>query len=387
MTLIVNIPVRTATMISLMALVAACAADPNVSVKQEWTKAVRSFAMIPVYPMRENVYVGDLRVTGDRNDPFALNYRNFGHIDVSSILEREMHALPEFPATSVPKNNELAFKQPTASGSINTHRGTPNRLNMVALPGVELATLRGADLAAHGPVGGVAGLLNSGFRKNDVVKLTLKGVESMEIADQDAWQALLKRCSQLKGVTNSASSTALAASVRAVTKADKGPPKPSLHMVTRVFYARSIVYTTTRKRQIGSNLSTGASQKDIADPGDPLNAIPSISNSGQNSSGQTDPSNQGAPQGNTDKNQNAGSVPVRSETPGVAASYVSASESAISLTQVFERPLAFAVDVLTIELGDAETADGQTAFRCLNAGTAGGGAETGISLGTDATQE
>lgn len=389
MTSIVNTLVRIAKMVSLVVVVVACARDPNISVKREWTNAVRSFAMIPVYPMRENVYVGDLRVTGDRDDPFALNYRNFGHIDVSTVLEREMRALPQFPVTEPPSNGQLAFGQPKATGSINSHRGTPNRLNMVALPGVELATLRGADLAAHGPVGGVAGLFNLGFRKNDVVKLTLKGVESMEITDQNAWPALLKRCGQLKGVTNSVNSTALAASVRAVTTAEDGPAKPSLHMITRVFYARSIVYTTNRVRQTGGNFSTGASQEDIPDPGDPLSSIPPLLNDGkQSSSAGTTTDTQGAATAGTVEEPSAGSVQVRSETPGVSASFVSASESAVSLTQIFERPLAFAVDVLTIELGDAVTASGETAFQCAVATTAGlTEGLTGTSLSAETDEE
>ncbi len=43
----------------------ACSPNLTFSVKERWSKSIRNFALQPVYPMREDVFVGTLRLVVD----------------------------------------------------------------------------------------------------------------------------------------------------------------------------------------------------------------------------------------------------------------------------------------------------------------------------------
>ena len=124
--------------LSLLMFLALSACDtPQVSVKKEWETTINSYGLRPVYPMRENVYVGDLRVTGHKKDDFSLNYRYFGQLDIAGVFKKEIKGRPELAETPIKTDYTITladgtqtlqrFEQPSAS-DVTAPRGHSNRM-------------------------------------------------------------------------------------------------------------------------------------------------------------------------------------------------------------------------------------------------------------------
>ncbi len=330
-----NRTILRSTSIATLALLMGCGDLPQVSVKKNWAKTITNYGLIPIYPMRENVYVGGLRVTGTADDPFSLGYRNFGRADVSATLSAEIKAMPELPETTkvTTKDGKVTFPQ-TAEYDITKPRGKSNRMNLVALPSITIGRVSGADLAAKAPVGAAGAAFDAGFKASDNVHLALDGIESIELSDASAYEALKSACPNSPDVTTK---TALQASMAQLpkkakkAKKDKKEAQSQLSIVTRVFYARSITYSADRSRSFGSGV--------IAKQGKDLpNNVPTPTIT-YAADGTPNPVPAGSHTQQLDQN-----------APGVAASFIYASTSGLSLTQVFDRPMAFGADVMSIEL-------------------------------------
>ena len=325
-----------------MSLALSACDTPQVSVKKEWETTINSYGLRPVYPMRENVYVGDLRVTGHKKDDFSLNYRYFGQLDIAGVFKKEIKGRPELAETPIKTDYTITladgtektlqrFEQPSAS-DVTAPRGHSNRMFLAALPSLKIASVKAADIGIQAPAGTTKALSEAGFRLSDTVAIRLEGIESLEISDSAVWDALKKQCGENDGIKNS---TALTAALGMVTPADfagtKIKPDGWLHVITRVFYARSIHYNRTISKSFATVAQ--ASKGDLSE--NKINAQP-LSNG-----------NEETPAAVTDKNMLTG-LPV--SVPGVAASFVSKSDTGIEMIQIFERPMAFGVDVLSVRL-------------------------------------
>jgi len=325
-----------------MSLALSACDTPQVSVKKEWETTINSYGLRPVYPMRENVYVGDLRVTGHKKDDFSLNYRYFGQLDIAGVFKKEIKGRPELAETPNKTNYTITladgtektlqrFEQPSAS-DVTAPRGHSNRMFLAALPSLKIASVKAADIGIQAPAGTTKALSEAGFRLSDTVAIRLEGIESLEISDSAVWDALKKQCGESGEIKNS---TALTAALGMVTPADfagtKIKPDGWLHVITRVFYARSIHYNRTISKSFATVAQ--ASKGDLSE--NKINAQP-LSNG-----------NEETPAAVTDKNMLTG-LPV--SVPGVAASFVSKSDTGIEMIQIFERPMAFGVDVLSVRL-------------------------------------
>ena len=321
--------------LSLLMFLALSACDtPQVSVKKEWETTINSYGLRPVYPMRENVYVGDLRVTGHKKDDFSLNYRYFGQLDIAGVFKKEIKGRPELAETPIKTDYTITladgtqtlqrFEQPSAS-DVTAPRGHSNRMFLAALPSLKIASVKA-------PAGTTKALSEAGFRLSDTVAIRLEGIESLEISDSAVWDALKKQCGESGEIKNS---TALTAALGMVTPADfagtKIKPDGWLHVITRVFYARSIHYNRTISKSFA--IVAQASKGDVSE--NQINAQPLSTG------------NEETPAAVTDKNMLTG-LPV--SVPGVAASFVSKSDTGIEMIQIFERPMAFGVDVLSVRL-------------------------------------
>lgn len=333
---------------------ASCTGPNQVSVKRDWSNAIRNYGLIPVYPLRENVYVGDLRVTGESDDPFTLGYRTFGRIDVSKALKAEIESFPELPKT-VAEGSGTNIKFPQQTGKITEPRRNAERLHLAALPAVTVGRVSAADLAAIGPVGAASAALNLGFRSQDQVEISLQGIESLEISDVNVFGALNKLCDTgVLGEVNVLAALKASAAQVTDTKVSDENSDAFLSVITRVFYARQITYTST------SNRSFGAGANADIDGGAPSSVTPS------------------APKIDSDGNLQpiaatnlSGSI---ESAPGVAQTFVSASNSSIKLTQVFERPMAFGVDVLAVKIGQISKSTANCTFtRVPSGGSFSGG--------------
>lgn len=322
--------------ICAMLAVSGCGEPGYKSVKKQWSESIKLYGLVPIYPMRENVYVGDLRVTGTLKDDFALGYRHFGHIDVSEAIRNEMALRPEFPKTKpkeIKNGNEVieyTFAETTEGNgktNIAAPRGKADRLYKAALPSVQIASLKAADLGAQYPVAPTSLLADLKFRASDTVNIILDGVETYELGDNAAWEAFHKTC-----LGEAYKEGALSASLGRVTQKSGqlgASPDGWLHMITRVFYARSITYSRTYEVETSVGAGAGQGQlQNVAAP-QPDGGTP------------TKPATL-AKQDNLKK--------LSIDLPGIAGSFARSDNGKLELIQVFERPMAFGADVLSIDL-------------------------------------
>jgi hypothetical protein len=75
---------------------------PPIPVEEQWSAAIRNFAFIPVYPMREDVEVGDIALVVDPGSIYGrqLASKPLGYMDVSNILEAHYKERKPLPRTS-----------------------------------------------------------------------------------------------------------------------------------------------------------------------------------------------------------------------------------------------------------------------------------------------
>ncbi|MEO9898932.1 MAG: hypothetical protein ABJD13_16060 [Paracoccaceae bacterium] len=298
---------------------AACSPNLEFSVKKRWEKGIRNLAVLPVYPMREDVFVGTVRLLLDEENPFELLSRNYGFVDLSQELNASSRAQPNLPKTDNPSKITLAdgttktvskWEQPTDSnGVFRTGTGTPDRLRLAALPGVSVVRISSADVARRN----LLSVISGAFRREANLNIDLSGVETMEIDDVTAFRVfnndIIRRFKDDPWFAHSICQSA-------VTLKTKNPANLRLQMITRVFYARGIIYDYGNS--VGSSLSAG---QGIEPP----------------TGAQADP---GA----------AAPIPVQAPlltdagaTPGTVARLATYGSQGSTLSEVFERPMAFGV--------------------------------------------
>lgn len=324
----------TCTILTAALALAGCAPSLEIPVKRKWTKSIRNYALVPIYPMRENVYIGTLRLVRKEDDLYTLGSRSLGYVDVSQALlasEREQPAYGKSgkaqPITEGSKLVGISWNQPNSN--LFPQGGAPNRLRMAALPGISLVRLSEADFTR----GGLLGLLNyaigGSFRRQAHLDITLTGIETLELDDVRATQILqrevldeIRRDPKLtQGICAAASS--LGQDIDGV----------QLSMITRVFYARGIQYSYGKKSSAA--LKAAAGQGGV--PSSDNIFAPSGTDAGAAVDGTTPAETQ----------QNA-SVSLEGVTPGTVSKVAVQSEDGLTQNEVFERPMAFGAQALSV---------------------------------------
>ncbi|MEJ1996184.1 MAG: hypothetical protein P8X75_13440, partial [Limibacillus sp.] len=182
-------------------ILSACASPPRVSVKDQWSTTLSSYGLIPIYPLREDVFVGDLRLAVKDSGRFELGYLNLGYIDLTDELETYNGGRMALPATKNVGCHAAAagaegdqkpeasrpgacWAQPTASQSLYSGmNGDANksRLRLAALPDVAIVNVRGGDLGVGGPLGGAVAALGLAGQSGENLSIKLRAIETMEV--------------------------------------------------------------------------------------------------------------------------------------------------------------------------------------------------------------
>ena len=333
-------------------LVGGCAPNLDFSVQDRWSRSVRNLALQPVYPMREDVFVGTLRVVSNRDDAFSINSRSLGYVSIHGALVESERSQPEYPATSTGSqltvggpdtNTRLSWEQP-ASGSLAPNLSRqPNRLRLAAIPGVSLVRVSEADLAQRG----VLRAIGAAFRRDSNLTINLKGVETLEIDDVSAAKALQY------GVLQPYQSDPWfghGICTAAVALGDPTLESIQIQMVTRVFYARAIEYN------YGDDASAALQQVrgvdsfiDSADVFDASSTEAGAEVAGGSTTGANTDANEAAADAEP---TNAQQIDLANVAPGTVARVGVRSQNGSTLTEVFQRPLAFGVSVLAVAPAD-----------------------------------
>ena len=321
-------------------LLAACSSpDLQISVKEKWIKAIENLALIPIYPMVEHIYVGDLRVVTNKTDSTTLSSRHLDHIDkIQKAHYDNSQFLPDFANTNSP---------PGALAATIWHQPTPTeeselspRLRLAAFPNIGLASIRDTEFAGDG----IADLWNwiPGFSSSDdrTLYLSVTGVETQEVDDRAAVKHFLEyltthNTSSDNGQTaDNDLSRAVCASAAALD--DPDGKNSYIVVVTRVFYARGIKYVYT---------NTAAAALHLAAVGDNASEVPVVEEERLDAN---------RTEADAVKSMSEGKERIARAVPGIVARYAFADAGTLSLEEIFEKPMAFGASVLKYPLTDLD---------------------------------
>ncbi len=327
-----------------------CGETLEVSVKDRWKKSIRNYALQAIYPMREDVYVGTLRLVVDDDDPFDLASRSLGYIDMSLALVDSEARKPNYPRSDGPSrlvideqgnvsDGRTTWLQPTETNALRpTPNTAPNRLRLAALPGVAVVRVTEADLGRRAGLFAAA----ASYRDEANLNIDLTGIESMEIDDILAYE-IFRREFWRRLNTNRFFAEGVCAS--AATLKDPTLERAQVQMVTRVFYARGIRYSYGTDVSAALRAATGS--QDII-------ASENVFTRSTTTAGQAVDGQQAATEttetSTTTQGENATveTADLESISPGTTARIATQSEKTTSLTEIFERPLAFGVSTIAI---------------------------------------
>ena len=139
--------------VSCAALVTGCASnDLDLSVKERWNSAINNYALVPIYPMVEHVYVGDMRLVNDRGGSLILSSRYIGHLTgIQAHLEKTYGLRPNYPKTTVSPRvgTGAAWSQPVSSSASDPSL-PPTRLHLATFPSLTLVRIRESDMGIRG---------------------------------------------------------------------------------------------------------------------------------------------------------------------------------------------------------------------------------------------
>lgn len=229
----------------LSIILAACAlagcAGPSVNVKEKWFESVANYAFVPLYPMREDVYVGDIRIhRTDFADAKGLNSRFVDRIDVG-IAEKEAKTPVYAKTTTMPERKDGVgmWKQSTTAGNIFRQQEDLHRLRLMALPKIDVVRITKADAKASGLFGLWNVLVSGDIEDEENLLISLTGLETTEISDVENADKFLKKVKGL--LDNEQSLTGICAAAKAM--GDPEFEKTAISLVTRVAYARGVEYS------------------------------------------------------------------------------------------------------------------------------------------------
>ncbi len=238
---------RNLASISLVALAACgCNAVKEGFVVQEWSKNMRELGVYPVFPPREDLYVGDVFVSSHHEvapadtsstglQPLGLH---FASIDLTSSLNAHYAARPNFPASSA---------SAPASKSIFDPPARQDRLKMVAFPFFLQATATGAEIGALIPVDALPWKAGLGLNSVKSASVTVSSAESYAAP----WAVISRSVVDKEGKfavslpSAAASSPETLALLKGVAVSSDGqmPKYIDVTVVSEVFYARSFDVT------------------------------------------------------------------------------------------------------------------------------------------------
>ena len=371
---------RSVLFLLVCGLIAGCA-DPAISVKDKWANGVKNFALVPVYPMREDVFIGDVRVHSRTNEAYSIRSRLLDHLPIDLIVEQSEADRPTYGklTTSTLGSGTTGWAQPSSSLGPG---GTSDRLRLAALPDIELIRVAGFQTTANAGLSPWTFLGFLGLQQHQTLLISLGGVETLEIPDAKAVPLFLQYLKQKKQPDRDNSICAAAASFGNRKLGDT-----QVSLITRVIYAREINYTYANSFEAALKLAAGKGDPSTLDPSliatvapaspPKTPTVPSTPATPDKDDAATAPTTNPT----TSTTTPTVAAPVTSQpaqaptpapgqatppeapsplppinlsalanaSPGMAAGFTRSTKDGIHIHKVFERPLAFGVNVLSVD--------------------------------------
>lgn len=360
---------------------------PELSVADQWARTIHNYSLIPVYPMREDVYVGNVLLSIDPEDAKKgnLNYRRLLSLDLSEILHDFYKKRKSLPPTHYDEKARVfvAGKQPRAKGNVflgdPTDPDNVNRLRMAALPGIKVATVSAGTFGARAPVGTFGLAFGASAEASRRLDIALTGIEEIQVpSDYSIKLALEKACNDSE-TKKFLSSDALRFALAQLVRPDPGKAaptwdtpeaqqrldeaRPQVRVVSRVLYARAIDYTFAA--DAGSAAELAAVAGSLGELGELVEKLrqsrEAASRDGTNKAESAAPGSASAARdrasGLTGKASGLLSSVAGSKAPGIVGSFLFVDSRGLTLREVFERPMAFAVQAVAFSARRPEHLD------------------------------
>ena len=333
---------------------AGCSTVPQISIKERWNQSINNFALVPIYPMLEQVYIGDLRLFVDKSSPYGLSSRYIGHVDgIENELYTKETKLPTYPKTKTPPSlakSPPMWVQPddqiSPPGSV-----TQQRLRRAAFPSMALVSVTDGELGGSGLSGLWSWIVGGSVRSEATLNLSLFGVETLELDDISAYAATIEYLNEQVGSTDDSGSDAFKEGVcaAATSLGDPRGETSKIAVITRAFYARGIQYTYGDTFAASLRAAAGEGER------------PSLPREEMEAGVPLAPEEDEAPapdgdEGKAGDGTNTVAVDLAEldsrTTPGLIGRFATVRDDRLALTDTFERPMAFGVDVLVLSLSD-----------------------------------
>jgi len=350
------------TILSL-ALGEGCTTPSQGKVARDWSLAMRELNIIPVFPPREDVEVGDIYISPlapeeEESITSEKSWSSLGLWVASIDLSKEIktfyshrNAFPKTPEESMvymknQTNNPFMLVPQAADRDRNVFEGGDcSRLRMVGFPAFLSATLTQSDLLSVIPVEALSIAIGAHYSSSKKATISVPVAESYGIPASEVYRRLIDPVSgKLTGsIGKFRASDILAYSAASQPSKHDSNQKARnycfLRVITEVFYARALDVSVQWQRSAGAgatirpvissqtinNLSASTNRESI---GKNTNGFIGVSESTSNPTEQA-----------TNLNRQLKEA-MGQTSPGGSVKYLSVGDYGVSMRRTYERPIA-----------------------------------------------
>lgn len=307
--------------------------EPPASFVRQWTEAIDALlVMQPIYPLREDVQVGDIYLSVDQSAvaPQLVAPRKIGHVDVTDLLQQYYKSRPQLPQLVADKPADLGSTVPTQ----------PMRLRQVAIPGFRV--LRTDERSGFGRASGRLFGFNLGSHSanSTTVSISLSAVQELTAPDDNVMiDRIVTFCHSPEGFLtfNEDRLRFSLGQIIDVTNREKlNSARPSIFIISRVLYAGAIDLAIS-----DATVLSGSSR----DEGGPkIKADKASETNGQGGDG----SNRAA--GETERHESLTlEAKALGVSMGITANLAFGDRQTMVLRQTFDVPMAFAFGGISVK--------------------------------------
>ena len=351
--------------VSMLAL-AGCARAPDVNVRETWGRSLQPLGVQAIYPMRENVFPGDILLLV--RDPCGHERMSrqpetalLGAIPpeaVRAMLRRFYDTRPEFAPTFDSNRNSLpgpnkpgeggslpGLSQPvqTAAGGVfaEAPRTGLSRGPLVAFPAITIGSFTRAQLGLTAAAGGGLGrFFGLGAEAEETIGVAVSQVEELHVpplAMAELINLYLGRTAS-RTLLESPQLDTVIEMMRAQQREQVGcrAPRmlePMVLFISRVFYARAIEFDFGNRSALALEAGAALQRQSAVGRRPTIPGAPT-----------QDGTNRSNLEGDVNAELAALATLATNGTPGIGASLGIGSSGSVVLRQAFNRPLAFGVD-------------------------------------------
>lgn len=342
-------------MSALCVALSACTSVPEVPVARQWAATINNFSLQAIYPMREDVRVGDIKLTVDATTAArgVLPFRDIARLDLSDDMRKYYEMRPSYPVDqsfATGRDPSKPWAQPTGNTPIFDPNTTDvNRLRMAALPGIKVATVAQGTLGGDIPLEGfsLGGAVSA--QGNRLLDISLTGIEELKAPDDFTIFSRFKQACASE-IQDQLADDQLRNSLALMTAELVEKARPQLAIVNQVYYARAVDYTFKTDKGYAVDLAATVGA---------LGELAKLSTALGGKGTVPPPTASGAPAPADPAAATAKEIAdlvaamrakvTGATAPGLSFSTVFVDARGVTLRDVFQVPLAFGAQVVTLD--------------------------------------